>query len=459
MSARRVVLVRVAHVALLLTGALAAAAHASAPLVFTDVNVVAMTDERVLNEQDVVIEDGRILRLGDAAPASRPANAVVIDGRNRYLMPGIAEMHAHVPGPDRREFAEDVLLLFVAHGVTTIRGMLGHPWHLELRERIADGEVIGPRLYTAGPSFNGNTVPDVATAVRMVREQHAAGYDFLKLHPGLTVATFDAIAATAREVGIPFEGHVSEAVGLVHALERGQRAIDHLDGYVHALAKDQCARTRAAGFFGIGLTPCIDAERIPQLVAATRRAGTAIVPTQVLLEQWARPPTEAELRSREAVKYLPERLIERWLEARAGFLGLEGLRTEDARAFIDVRRRLIRELDQAGVAILLGSDAPQVFNVPGASAIAELELYVAAGLTPHRALLTATAKPAEHFGAGDRFGSVAVGREADLLLLAANPLEDVRALHRLEGVMLRGQWLPRAELDRRLSELARRQAR
>ena len=433
------------------------AAHGSDPVyLFERVAVVTMQDAKLLPDHDVLIEAGRIARIAPAGSIAAPARTIRIAGQGRYLMPGLAEMHAHVPGPDQREYAEDVLLLYVAHGVTTIRGMLGHPWHLELRDRIIRGQVLGPRLYTAGPSLNGNSVPGVAAAERLVREQYAAGFDFLKLHPGLEPATFDAIARTANELGIPFEGHVSEAVGLAHALDRRQRAIDHLDGYMQALARDDCARSRAAGFFGIGLTPCVDTARIPGLVARTREAGSWMVPTQTLLEQWALPPTEQELRARDSVRYLPPQVVDQWLEARGRFLGLQGLAPDDARRFIEIRRRLIRELDAAGVGVLLGSDAPQVFNVPGASAIDELELYVEAGLTPYRALTTGTSQPADFFAASEVFGRVAVGRSADLLLLAANPLEDVSAVRQLEGVMLRGRWLSQDDIAERLAALAAR---
>lgn len=436
---------------------LADSVFAAEQIIFADVHVVPMTAERVLRGQDVSVEGGRITRIAPADGSSRPQGAVVIDGRGRYLMPGLAEMHAHLPGPDRKQYTEDVLLLYVAHGATTIRGMLGHPWHLELRQALADNELLGPRLFTAGPSLNGNSVPDTAAAVRSVREQRLAGYDFLKLHPGLTRAVFDAIADTARELGMPFEGHVSEAVGVEHALARGQRAIDHLDGYMQLLVDPQCMRhPRAAGFFGIGLLDCVDEHRIPQAVRLTGAAGTAMVPTEILLERWARPPTAAELRAQSETRYLPPSVIARWLSAREEFLGLQTLDDGHARRFIAIRRQLLDALHEAGVPILLGSDAPQIFNVPGHSLRGELESYVAAGLTPFEALYTGTAAPATYFGHAQDFGTVEVGKAADLLLLTANPLEDVAAVAAIEGVMLRGRWLSREELDRRLGELEHR---
>jgi imidazolonepropionase-like amidohydrolase len=451
------------------TGAAAPSPAAPAPLVFRRVSVVPMTSERVDADRDVLVVDGRIARIAPGGTIRAPRGATTIDGRGRWLMPGLAEMHAHVPAPPANgdaaaaakahRYADDVLLLYVAHGITTIRGMLGHPWHLQLRADLARGAVLGPRLYTAGPSLNGSSTPDVATAVQRVREQRAAGYDFLKLHPGLKRDVFDAIATTARELAIPIEGHVSEDVGVEHALDARQRAIDHFDGYVQALVDPACPKgPTSAGFFGIGLVQCVDETRMPALVRRTRDAGTWMAPTQALLEQWALPPSPAELRANPAVRYVPPDVLDQWERARTGMLSLQGVDARRARRFVEVRRTLLREMHHAGVPILLASDAPQVFNVPGDSAHLELELYVAAGLTPYEALRSGTVNAARYFGALDRRGTVEPGRDADLLLLAANPLDDVRATRRIEGVAIGGRWLARAELDARLEALAVRNA-
>jgi len=194
-------------------------------VVFTHVGVIPMDRERVLENQTVVVRGDRIAEVGPAATTLAPTAATRVDGHGKYLMPGLGEMHAHVPVPQieqqlggSSEYTERVLLLYLANGVTTIRGMLGHATHLALRERLRRGELLGPTLYTSGPSFNGNSAPDPETARRMVLEQKAAGYDFLKIHPGLSRETFDALARTADSVGIRFAGHVPAAVGLDRAL-------------------------------------------------------------------------------------------------------------------------------------------------------------------------------------------------------------------------------------------------
>jgi imidazolonepropionase-like amidohydrolase len=436
---------------------LAAAQPAPPPALFENATVITMTGAGTLTGQDVLVLDGRIAQIAGTGSIDPPPRAIRVDASGRFLVPGLAEMHAHLPGPEQRQYAEDVLLLYVAHGITTIRSMLGHPWHLELRRAVAGRELLGPRVYAAGPSLNGRSAPDPDTARRLVREQQAAGYDFIKLHPGLRLEVFDAIAAAARDSGIPFSGHVSEEVGLRHALAAGQRAIDHLDGYMQALVAPDCFEGPvAAGPFGIGLTRCADAARIPAVVAATREAGTWMAPTEVLLERWALPPTPEELAAEPASRYVADDTLRQWHAGRARFLGTQALPGDLAQRFIALRRELIRQLHAAGVPILLASDAPQLFNVPGDSALAEIALYVACGLDPYEALGTATVNPARFYGAEDVFGSVREGLEADLVLLDANPLDDIGNLRRIEGVMLRGRWLDRQELDQRLDALASR---
>jgi imidazolonepropionase-like amidohydrolase len=429
---------------------------AEPPVLFRNATVITMDGGSVLTKHDLLVQDGRIARISPTGTAPAPEGSTVVDGTGRYLMPGLAEMHAHVPGPDPAGYAEDLLALFAAHGITTIRGTLGQPLHLELRSRIERGELMGPRLFTSGPSINGNTAPDAATAERMVREQKAAGYDFLKLHPGLEREVFDALAATARAERIPFSGHVSTAVGVDAALAAKQSAIDHLDGYVRALAEKRCLDgSEPAGFMGVGLADCAVESRIPELVTATKKAGTSMVPTQILVEQWAAPPTDAMLRSRASYRFLSPATIARWHKARVQF----DQASPKAKRFVELRRELLRQMHAAGVPILLGSDAPQLFNMPGESTFAELELYGAIGLSPMDALATGTVNVARFFGQEDRFGRLREGLEGDVLLLSADPTINLANIRQLEGVMLRGRWLPRARLDVMLDEIAARQAR
>jgi imidazolonepropionase-like amidohydrolase len=431
------------------------AAEAPGATLFSNVRVVEVPEGRVTGPKDVLVQGGRIAAVAEHGTV-RVRDAAFIDGRGGYLMPGLTEGHAHVPGPKQKQYAEDVLLLYLAHGVTTIRGMLGDPWHLELRERLARGEVIGPRLFTAGPSLNGNSAPTPERATQLVRAQAAARFDFLKLHPGLKVDVFDAIAAAARAADLTFQGHVSQEVGLARALAARQRAIDHLDGYIEALAKPGCSGARGIGVFGLGVVECVEDARIPALVKRTLDAGTWMIPTQILVEQWAAPPPADALRARQALRYMPPAVVSQWLERHRDFTAAQKGAPERSVRFIAIRRALIRQMHAAGVPILLGSDAPQVFNVPGDSALEELRLYVEIGLTPAEALATGTVNVARFFGVEERFGRLREGLEADLLLLEANPLEDIGAVRRQAGVMVRGRWFSRSDLDSRLEALAKR---
>ena len=168
---------------------------------FIGVNVLPMDKDGVLANQTVVVSDGKIASIAPAAKAQVPAGAVKVDGSGKYLMPGLGELHGHIPGGKASETeVERTLFLYVANGVTTVRGMLGDPRHLVYRDRVAKGEVVGPRIYTSGPSFSGNTVKSPDAAVAMVIEQQKAGYDLLKIHPGVPRDAFDAMAAKADEL-------------------------------------------------------------------------------------------------------------------------------------------------------------------------------------------------------------------------------------------------------------------
>ena len=204
-----------------------------------NVTVIPMDRERVVARQTVIVRDGRIADIGAAGRVRVPDGATRVDGANRYLVPGFAEMHGHLPGPGTpAQVTESILFLYVANGVTTVRGMLGHPSHLEMRKRIEDGAVLGPKLYVAGPALSGQSATSVDIARQMVRDQKAAGYDHLKIQEGLRREVYDAIVATANELKMPFAGHVPNDVGVHRAIEARQVSIDHLDNYVDGIEAD-----------------------------------------------------------------------------------------------------------------------------------------------------------------------------------------------------------------------------
>ena len=429
-------------------------------LAITNVTVIPMDRERALANHTVVVRGGRIAAVGPTRGTTVPAGAVRVDGRGKYLIPGLAEMHAHVPSPQAEEqlgagYTERVLFLYLANGVTTIRGMLGHPAHLPLRERLRRGAVPGPTLYTSGPSFNGNSAPDAATARRMVIEQKQAGYDFLKIHPGLSRETFDALARTADSVGIRFAGHVPAAVGIERALEARYASIDHVDGYVEYLANWQPGGEDPAGFFGFNLADRADETELADIARRTREAGVWVVATQALMDGFVTPEDPEAMGRRPELRYLPGPVVTNWVQAKRTALSQPTYDAGRAARFVALRGRIIKALRDAGVGLLLGADSPQVMNVPGFSIHRELAVLVAAGLTPYQALETGTRNVAVYFGVLDQAGTVAAGKMADLVLLDGNPLADITYTARVAGVVTRGRWLARTEIERRLAEVER----
>jgi len=433
----------------------ASAVHAGATA-FVNVNLIPMTSETVVGGCTVIVVDGRIAAIGDVDRLPVPDDAVVVDGTDRYLMPGLSEMHGHVPGGAAADL-ERVLQLYVVNGITTVRGMLGQPSHLELRSAIRDGDVLGPRLYTSGPSLNGRSVSSPARAVRMVEQQHAAGYDFLKIHPGLTIEEFDAIAATADRLGMRFAGHVPEDVGIERALAAGIATVDHLDGYMESLVRPHDDPSGGlGGFFGLFIADQADTSKIDGIAAATAEAGVWNVPTESLFRHATSSETDPDdMVNWPEMKYMPAATVERWRGAKREVLGDANYRPATAARAVAIRAQLILALQQKGAGLLLGSDSPQIFNVPGFAIHRELEYLVDAGLTPFEALQTGTVNAAEFFGRSGEFGVVQEGAAADLILLDADPLEDITNTRRIHGVMVRGRWLARAEIDAMLKKLAR----
>ncbi len=421
----------------------ASAAHADS-VAIVNVNIIPMTSEAVIPAQTVVVRDGAIAQIGDVESVRAPEDAVVVDGTDRFLMPGFVEMHAHVTSTEP-EKVQTLLDLFLANGVTTIRGMLGQPSHLELREALAAGQLRGPRLITSGPSLSGNSVGGPDEGARMVREQHAAGYDFVKIHSGLSASEFNAIADQANELGMPFAGHVPVSVGVKGALDKGIATIDHLDGYMAAMLPANSDPSGGyGGFFGVMLADDAELSRLDALVAATVDAGVANVPTESLFERLVSDEPAAELSRRSEMRFVDEETISGWVAAKNRTMTERGFDPDVAALAIEIRRELIRKLHEAGAVLLLGSDAPEVFQVPGFSLHRELELMVAAGLTPYEALATGTTAPAEFLGLGS--GTVEVGASADLALLDANPLIDIANSRRIHGVVAAGRWLHAGQL-------------
>ena len=424
--------------------------------------VLPMDSDRVLPDHTVVVQDGRIAAVLPAIEVTVGADTEIISGEGRFLIPGLAEMHGHLPGAGSPPaLTEDVLMLYVANGVTTVRGMQGHESQLALRDRIAAGELIGPRLIVGSPSMSGR-IETPEEAVRLVREHADAGFDLLKVHEGFSPETYAALAETARELGIPFAGHVADEVGLLSALAAGQDTVDHLDNFVEALIPEE-ARGEMEALRGIaGLSELVDRERLPGVIEAFHASGAGVVPTIVLWESGILPTRpSADLKSeRPEIRYMPEETVARWTEAVDS--GLERYGVENTRRIAALRREILGALNAAGARILLGTDSPQIFSVPGFSIHREAVSYVEAGMTPYEVLESGTRMVAEHLArdghiAAD-FGVIEPGKRADLVLLEANPLENIEATRAIAGVVAGGRYLSAGDIAGALEAVAARRA-
>ncbi|HEY0104829.1 MAG TPA: amidohydrolase family protein [Rhizomicrobium sp.] len=433
----------------------------NATLAFRNVTVLPMDRDVALEDQTVIVRDGRIAAMAPSHAVAIPGDALAIDGRGKFLMPGLCDMHVHIspsgPGPDldgeealRR--ARQFLLVFLASGITTVRNMAGTPMHLALRAEVAAGDTPGPRILCCSPILETRfTFPEIAEFGQLVRTpeegreaviaHHRAGYDFIKVYNDIDAPIYDAIIATARTLGMPVVGHVAFQKGLKGALAAKQDSIEHFRSYDFAID------TRTGGdkpkrFEGwLHATP----QRIAELAERTAEAGTWNVPTLVI-ERNLR--TDAEMAAPGTIEEAP---MPAWLRDDLEKNWLEHLFSGEQRQMIRdgfaARGAMLKALDDVGAGVMAGSDCPGCRLVPGRSLLRELELMVEAGLTPFRALRTATVAAARFLG-DDSGGTVAPASRADLLLLEGDPRADISALRRQAGIVLRGRWLPAAQLTR-----------
>ena len=441
--------------------------------VFENVNVIPMDRERVLRNQTVVVRDGRVVEVGDARKVRVPAGALRVDGRGKYLVPGLIDMHTHLFAdddfPDR--LAGDELTLMLANGVTTVRLMIGTPEHLAMRAKIARGEMpLAPTLYVASPQLTGNarfaesngrhvTTPDEAR--QAVRDFKAAGYDFIKMTNFITPEVYDAAVAAAREAGIRLVGHVDTRVGVARALAAGQQ-IEHLDAYLESVLKDDSPIKTSVSDIGLFRKENwvsldhIDDNKVRAVARATARAGVYSTPTLTFFKvTYGTGATDEEIRARPDYRFAPPHKRERW-ERVSKRLRENQASEARRREYVRVRNLLVKEIHAAGGKIMAGSDTPEWFLLYGWTLHRELRSLVEAGLSPYAALEAATRNPAEYLKAADRVGTVARGRRADLVLLEANPLDDISNTERRAGVMSRGRWLPESELRAMLDAVAAR---
>ncbi len=273
----------------------------------------------------------------------------------------------------------------------------------------------------------------------------------------MQLEVFNHMVQTANEVDIPFAGHVPVMVGIRHALKSKYASIDHVDGFLEGLVPEsQAVDPNKNGFFGYAFTPLADTNKIDELVELSKENKVWVVPTQSLFERWFAPVTSDELLKQPEMKYMPDATLADWKRRKdASTSPKTNFNTEQWEQFTAIRRALIRKLQKAGHGLLLGSDAPQLFNVPGFSIHHEMEAMIAAGLTPLEILRSGTKNPAMYFGMEESFGQIREGMVADMVLINNNPLNNISALKEISGVMVRGTWLSKEEIDKKLESIAK----
>lgn len=404
---------------------------------FFDVNVIPMTSRVVLRQQTVVVADDTIVAIGPSARVAIPPDAVTIDGRGRYLLPGLTDSHVHL-------YTAPELSLYLANGVTTVFNLNGAPAHLRWKREIAAERMTGPAIYSTGPTFMKKRPRDEAVAA--VAEQAAAGYDGVKIYNGVGADEYGALIASAKDNGMRVIGHVPREAGAETALRSGQ-SIAHAEEFVYSYFNP-----RGDGEFA-GIV--FDDSRIPALVSLAASSGVAVVPTistfrdiilqATRLEEYLTNPRLAYLHP-----YL-RATLQPGINRYSNRYSAHDLR--QLRRALPFQRKLVRALNAAGVLLLAGSDATAIGPVAGFSLHEELAELVRSGLTPYDALRTATVNPARYLGRIDRHGTVEAGKAADLLLVQGNPLANIRSTARIAGVMRNGTWYDAAALRRMLADV------
>ena len=396
---------------------------------FINVNVVPMNSEKILTAQTLIVKNGLIAQIGPAAKIKVPRDAVRIEARNKYLMPGLADMHTHLYDTDSRS-----LLHYLTTGVTTIRVMNGRPHQLAWRERGKRGELVGPNLFIASPTIYGrpnsssaragfNEPATPAEAEALVATYKGAGYDFIKIYSFLSPEIYAAIMRSAREHDIEVVGHVPWSVGIVGALNSGQSSVEHLFGYLEEIETEESKKRRVTDFRNLFHAIEFHEDRLAALVSATRVAGVWNTPTMVFFE-----------------KRLPfSGAKEAWENASLRKLGHEN------------RATIVGALNKSGARLLLGTDSGEgQGSILPAAIVEELALLVEAGLTPYQALKTGTVNAAAYLERSKDFGILTKGMRADLLLIECDPLSNVSCVKEQSGIMIGGRWFTKQDLSNML---------
>jgi len=443
--------------------------HAQKPaaddlLVLNNVTVVDVRTGALQAEQTVILERNQIASVGPSKSAKYPRNAPSVNGRGLFLIPGLWDMHVHLVFGDWFPGAQDISLpLFVANGVTGVRDMgseldIVQSW----RNEIEAGRLIGPRIYTPGPMLDGPkprfpSSAAIATpedAHRAVADLKRRGADFIKLQSLIPRDAVFAIAEEAKKQEIAFEGHVPDAVRASEMSAAGMKSFEHLIGIFEGSspAEDEFLKgNKTEGRF----LATYDPARAAALAAILAKNQTWQCPTLVW-ERGGNLIDVSDFSKDMRVKYVPAswktKTWKRFTEEITQGYGADDLTIR--KRFVEKELEVVGMLHKAGVPFLAGTDTPAGVHIfPGYSLHEELQRFVAAGFTPLEALQTATINPARFFGIEDQLGAVEKGKLADLVLLSANPLDDIANTQKIAGVIVNGRYFYRAELDKMLGRV------
>jgi len=451
---RATVIMRLSRVtrSIAMASVLSAPARAQQPIVLEHVSVIDGSDSIPRADQTIIIRGSRIVAAGPSRSTTIPAGARIVDGRGQFVIPGLWDMHVHTSMVGGRA----LLALYVANGVTGVRDMAGDWATLTAwRREIARGALVGPRIIASGPYLEGGDVPIPHILTRTPTEGRAGvdslvklGVDFVKVHGQLTRETYFAIARRARERGIPFAGHVSRAVGSADASDSGQRSIEHILAIPAPCTVAESIALQPRFPVQGALGRC-SSEDLAPLYARFVRNNTWITPTFTAQYEVAVWPGHS-VPGDSLAHYLPAEL-KRYV---AGIFPMPNdvpPRADSVgRAMFEKRLRQVATMQRAGVRVLTGTDAPLRNSPPGFGLHEELELLVRGGLTPFEALRSATFEPARYFAMLDSAGTVASGQLADLVMLDANPLRDIRNVRRISAVVANGRLFSGEERKRLL---------
>ena len=439
--------------------------EANGPIAITNVTVIDTTGGPARPNMTVVIEGDRIAAVGEAGGTKIPKGARAVDGKGKFLIPGLWDMHIHTFFGDWVPGGKEVTLpLFIANGITGVRDM-GSDLEpiLAARRDVASGALLGPRMIVSGPMLDGPksqfpaaiaiaTPEDGRRAVVMLKGR---GVDFIKIQSYVPREAYFAIADECRKQNIAFEGHVPDAIRASEAADAGQKSFEHLIGVFEGsstIEDDLMKGPKGPARF----LDTYDAAHEAALIQLLSKKQVWQCPTLYWERgQWL--VDAIDVSKDPDAKYAPASWREKsWPKFTAGII--KDLDTDPLpvrEKFVAHELEIVKRLQKAGVPFLAGTDTPAGVDVlPGFSLHQEMQRFVDAGFTPMEALQTATINPAKFLGRTADFGTVEKGRIADLVLLDADPTSDIRNTRKIAAVVANGRYYPREKLDAILADVA-----